>query len=376
VLAGRAAVGDAVLRDAVPGVDVLAGARDLAGVEMALVGEISRERFLADALEPLRDTYATIIVDTPPNLGLLTVNALVCADVVLAPVSCEDEASVQGLVELRSTVSRLDRLHDRAPELVTLLTRWVPTRVLSQVIEQALVDLDLAAVVKVPARAAVGQAGAEHVPLTVSAPGGCVALAYEQLVSGWRQRAWPSSRRRSDEPAAPDGPDDRRPARSRGHERVSDRTGRSRVTATAASGLASMATPSRTNKTAARRPPSTPGAGAAAPRPATLPAAAVSAMNAQSGEPWRSWSGQTRVASYRLPDELLPELDATATRLHLAIGVLVTAAIAHLLDHPGEAIQQLVDRADDTRIQGRRWARRLQEPAQRLPTPSRSDPID
>jgi hypothetical protein len=90
---------------------------------------------------------------------------------------------VQGLVELRSTVSRLDRLRDRAPELVTLLTRWVPTRVLRQVIEQALVDLDLAAVVKVPARAAVGQAGAEHVPLTVSAPAGCVALAYEQLVS-------------------------------------------------------------------------------------------------------------------------------------------------------------------------------------------------
>jgi chromosome partitioning protein len=123
------------------------------------------------------------VLDTPPNLGLLTVNALVCADVILAPVSCEDEASVQGLVELRSTVSRLDRLRDRAPELVTLLTRWVPTRVLSQVVEQALADLDLAPVVKVPARAAVGQAGAEHVPLTISAPDGCVAMAYEQLVS-------------------------------------------------------------------------------------------------------------------------------------------------------------------------------------------------
>ena len=119
------------------------------------------------------------MLDTPPNLGLLTVNALVCADVILAPVSCEDEASVQGLGELRSTVSRLDRLRDRTPELVTLLTRWVPTRV----VEQALADLDLAPVVKVPARAAVGQAGAEHVPLTISAPDGCVAMAYEQLVS-------------------------------------------------------------------------------------------------------------------------------------------------------------------------------------------------
>ena len=54
---------------------------------------------------------------------------------------------------------------------------------LSQVVEQALADLDLSPVVKVPARAAVGQAGAEHVPLTISAPDGCVAMAYEQLVT-------------------------------------------------------------------------------------------------------------------------------------------------------------------------------------------------
>jgi chromosome partitioning protein len=183
ILGGRAAAADAVLHDAAPGVDVLAGARELAGVEMALVGEIGRERFLADTLEPLRDRYETIILDTPPNLGLLTVNALVCADVVLAPVSCEDEASVQGLVELRSTVSRLDRLRDQTPELATLLTRWVTTRVLSQLVEQALVELNLPPLVKIPARAAVGQAGAEHVPLAVTAPDGCVALAYEQLVS-------------------------------------------------------------------------------------------------------------------------------------------------------------------------------------------------
>src|SRR5664279_2198789 len=98
VLAGRVVAADAVLPDVVPGVDVIAGARELSGAEMALVGEIGRERFLSDALEPLHRTYATIVLDTPPNLGLLTVNALVCADVILAPVICEDEASVQGLV--------------------------------------------------------------------------------------------------------------------------------------------------------------------------------------------------------------------------------------------------------------------------------------
>jgi len=77
VLAGRAAAANAILSDVVAGVDVIAGARELSGVEMALVGELGREHFLSDALEPLRDIYATIVLDTPPNLGLLTVNALI-----------------------------------------------------------------------------------------------------------------------------------------------------------------------------------------------------------------------------------------------------------------------------------------------------------
>jgi hypothetical protein len=73
---------------------------------------------------------------------------------------------------------------------------------------------------------------------------------------------------------------------------------------------------------------------------------------------WRTWGGLTRVASYRLPDELLAELADTAAELQLPIGLLVTAAIAHLLDEPAVTIEALVDRADDARIQGRRASRR------------------
>jgi chromosome partitioning protein len=128
VLAGRAGARDATVAD-VHGVDVIPGAPQLAGVEMALVGELGRERFLVDALESIRDSYDEIVIDTPPNLGLLTVNALVCAEQVLAPVSAEDEASVQGVVELRGTIRRLsERLATPPPELMAVLTRWQPYR--------------------------------------------------------------------------------------------------------------------------------------------------------------------------------------------------------------------------------------------------------
>ena len=132
VLAGRAAASDAVVAD-VHGVDVIPGARELAGVEVSLVGELGRERFLRDVLEPVLDGYEYIVIDTPPNLGLLTVNALVCAGVVLAPVSAEDEASLHGVVELRQTIPRLaERLDVPAPRLVALLTRWQRHRISSR----------------------------------------------------------------------------------------------------------------------------------------------------------------------------------------------------------------------------------------------------
>jgi chromosome partitioning protein len=181
VLAGRTAATDAVVTDVVDGVDVIPAARELSGIEMTLVGELGRERFLDEALQSVRDRNRMVVIDTPPNLGLLTVNALICADIVIAPVSCEDEASVQGLVELRGTLSKLSRLRAGEPELITVLTRWAPARIMSQVIDASIAELGMPAAAKVPGRAAVGQAGAEHVPLALAAPDGCVALAYEHL---------------------------------------------------------------------------------------------------------------------------------------------------------------------------------------------------
>ena len=72
VLAGRAAAQDVVAVNVVDGVDVIPAARELSGVEMSLVGEFSREHFLADALESINERYAVVLIDTPPVDTVMT----------------------------------------------------------------------------------------------------------------------------------------------------------------------------------------------------------------------------------------------------------------------------------------------------------------
>ena len=182
VLAGRAGAKDAIVGD-VRGVDVIASGRDLAGIELSLVGELGRELFLRDALEPVLGDYDDVVIDTPPNLGLLTVNALVLAERVIAPVSAEDEESLHGIRELQRTVGRLAQRLDRpALEIVSILTRWAPHRISSRTIEHALVCEGLVPAVRIPARSALfARAAADRVPLAVRDPDSSPAIAYRHL---------------------------------------------------------------------------------------------------------------------------------------------------------------------------------------------------
>ncbi|MGH2869079.1 MAG: ParA family protein [Solirubrobacteraceae bacterium] len=182
VLAGRAGVGEAIVAG-VHGLDVIPAARELAGVEMSLVGELGRELFLRDALQPTLDAYEHVVIDTPPNLGLLTVNALVCADQVLAPVSAEDEASLHGILELRRTIARLtERLDVPRPQLVAVLTRWQRHRISSRSAEDQLATEGLTPAARIPSRSAlIARAAARRVPLAVSERDSSPAVAYQQL---------------------------------------------------------------------------------------------------------------------------------------------------------------------------------------------------
>ncbi|OUB96659.1 sporulation initiation inhibitor Soj [Bacillus thuringiensis serovar medellin] len=109
VLVEDADVQGVIQKTATENLDVLPATIQLAGAEIELVPTISREVRLQRALQPVRDEYDYIIIDCPPSLGLLTINALTAADSVLIPVQCEYYA-LEGLSQLLNTV-RLVQKH-------------------------------------------------------------------------------------------------------------------------------------------------------------------------------------------------------------------------------------------------------------------------
>jgi chromosome partitioning protein len=103
VLTGEVEAQDAVRQTMVPNLDVLPSTIDLAGAEVELVSAISRESRLQRALMAVRPEYDAILIDCPPSLGLLTVNALAAADELLIPIQCEYYA-LEGLGQLLRNV--------------------------------------------------------------------------------------------------------------------------------------------------------------------------------------------------------------------------------------------------------------------------------
>lgn len=95
-----------ILKTGVENLFIIPATRDLSGAEIELISVPDRERRLRNFLAPLRDRFEFIIIDSPPSLGLLTLNALVAADKVLIPLHCEYFA-LEGLADLVSTMRRV-----------------------------------------------------------------------------------------------------------------------------------------------------------------------------------------------------------------------------------------------------------------------------
>jgi chromosome partitioning protein len=135
----------------IPNLTLLPSTNALAGAEIELVDLPHRETYLRTALHAVADRYDLIIIDCPPSLGLLTVNALTAADGVLIPIQCEFLA-LEGLLQLVQTVDRVKRtlnpqldvtgvimtMYDArtrlAPQVVAEVRRFFPTRIFRSVV--------------------------------------------------------------------------------------------------------------------------------------------------------------------------------------------------------------------------------------------------
>jgi chromosome partitioning protein len=110
-------------------IDVAVSSIDLAGAELALSSMIGRERALQKALLPMRSKYDYILIDTPPSLGLLTINALTAADGVIVPVQCE-YLSLRGLVQLEGTLTMIRENLNPTVEIRGILPTMFDSRTL------------------------------------------------------------------------------------------------------------------------------------------------------------------------------------------------------------------------------------------------------
>ena len=110
-------------------VDIACASIDLAGAEIAMSTMIGRERSLQRALKEVADDYDFVFIDTPPSLGLLTINALTASDKVIVPVQCE-YLSMRGLIQLQNTLSMIREELNPNIEIEGILPTMMDTRTL------------------------------------------------------------------------------------------------------------------------------------------------------------------------------------------------------------------------------------------------------
>jgi chromosome partitioning protein len=174
---------ESVAHTELEGLDLLASGPDMAGAEVELVPVMAREFRLRQALQPAAEVYDTVLVDCPPSLGLLTVNALAAGDGVVVPVQCEYYA-LEGLAQLLDTIEAVrQRLNGKLEVLAIVLTMEDRRNRLSmQVIEEVRKHFPkLVAHTRIPRTVRLAEAPSHGKPIGVYDPTSRAAQAYDEL---------------------------------------------------------------------------------------------------------------------------------------------------------------------------------------------------
>jgi chromosome partitioning protein len=183
-------VADVIAKTSVPNLDLLPSNIDLAAAELMLVQEVAREQSLMRVLAPLRVKYDFILIDCPPSLGLLTINALTAADGVIVPLECEYYA-LRGMALLMDSIDKIkERLNPRLHVdgiLATMLDgRTIHSREVLARVREAFGPTMFDTVIRKTVRFAEAPVAGE--PILTYAPTSTGATAYRELAQEVIQR--------------------------------------------------------------------------------------------------------------------------------------------------------------------------------------------
>nr|AGF87230.1 chromosome partitioning protein [uncultured organism] len=190
VLVGLSGLEEATLRSESGGYDVLPANRELAGAEVELVDLPRREFRLRDALAAAPAAYNFVLIDCPPSLSLLTLNALTCAHGVIIPMQCEYYA-LEGLSDLANTIKRVHANLNRELRIVGLLRVMFDPRVtlqqqVSEEVKRHFGEKVFATVI--PRNVRLAEAPSHGVPGVVFDPRSRGALAYLEFAAELERR--------------------------------------------------------------------------------------------------------------------------------------------------------------------------------------------
>ena len=168
------------------GVDILPGNIELSGLEVSLIGVLSRETILREYVERSREKYDYIIIDCMPSLGMLTINALACADSVLIPVQAA-YLPVKGLQQLIKTIGKVKRQLNPKLQIEGILLTMVDNRTnFAKDISMLVYDTYSSSVnvfaIEIPLSVRAAEISAEGSSIYVYDPNGKAAFAYTALI--------------------------------------------------------------------------------------------------------------------------------------------------------------------------------------------------
>ncbi len=180
---GETTISQCLENSAVDGLSVLPSNVNLSGAEIDLIGLEDREFILKNILDTIRDMYEYIIIDCPPSLNILTVNAMVAADSVIVPIQCEYYA-LEGLSQLIHTINLIqERLNEHLEIDGVVFTMYDSRTNLSEEVVQNVkenIHLNVYETI-IPRNVRLAEAPSYGIPIHLYDKKSAGALAYEQL---------------------------------------------------------------------------------------------------------------------------------------------------------------------------------------------------